>query len=841
MSRRLESREGVFRIDGEDRLLLIADYPYYRDDARHWEDRLRAQAEAGLDVVSCYVPWRHHALAARAGYDFEGTTQPNRDLCRLVELAHANRLKMILKPGPFVHAELAYGGLPDDVEPSDASGIEAELDAHGHPLRWPTGHGGITPRALPAPFDERYLARVADWLGALGARVLRGRTWPEGPIIAIQLLNEGIYSDSSSASPLQLGFSRSTLARYRAFLHERGLRDGEDPPRRVELLREPRDILRYLDWSAFHGVLYPTAAQEYAKALRRAGLAEDFPILFNFNPNIETYRTMPASNDGWYTRVNLGETDFTFGTTNWIGVVAGDPQAFRQYVMAMTAFRGPSLEQNWGYSSQYYAPYEYVTPSHFESMLGLACGATSFAVYPLASTRAWREDRNLDDRMTQARTNERDDATAGDYPGSAAILSDGRRTPKYWTLMQMARYCASEGPRFARYGPHAPIAWGIYGPYAWAGQWLPRGDPDDILWRPPLKAVPRGAYHGLDAFVEMMTRAGVGFRQVEITRDTAALDRTRILCLSGHESMDLDAQERLASWVERGGRLFLTNLVAERDERMRERRGPLAERVFPHRLVERLRIVEPEPLELGAEEAGRALEFAFEIDPPRDATPILRLRGRVIGYERDVGAGKALFAGVGPWRAVHSGDDAALARENQRLTWKLLERLGAREIAPAAPVDAHDGDVVVWQHGDPSRDEQHVFVVVREARGTIRVRVGRPGGARLEVELRSPSQSVHAFSLQDGALRACYLKGVNDMRGERVAPALRAGSEEWSAGDACDLCVTPTSDGWSVSAAHLGPAGRTRVRLGHEELEVGDLAASGFARVSASRRARPAA
>lgn len=829
MSARLEAREGVFRIDGQDRLLLLADYPYYRDDARHWEDRLRAQAEAGLDVLSCYVPWRHHAVGGpRAGYDFEGSTQANRDLVRLLDLAHGCGLKMILKPGPFVHAELAYGGLPDHVEPSAASGIEAELDAHGHPLRWPTGHAGITPRALPAPFDETYLAHVQEWLGALCARALRGRTWPDGPIVGIQLLNEGIYSDSSNASPLQLGYSKSTLARYRAFLHERGLRDGEDPPRRVDLLREPRDILRYLDWSAFHGAIYPMAAQAYAACLRRAGLPADFPILFNFNPNIETYRTMPASNDGWYTRVNLGETDFTFGTTNWIGVVAGDPEAFRQYVMAMTAFRGPCMEQNWGYSSQYYAPYEYVTPSHFESMLGLACGATSFAAYPLASTRAWREDENLGDEMTQARTNERGDATSGDYPGSAAILSDGRKTPKYWTLAQMARYFASEGPRFARYGPHAPVAWAIYGPYAWAGQWLPRGDPDDILWRPPLKAIPRGAYHGLDAFVEMMTRAGVGFRQVEITRDTAALDRTRILCISGHEYMDLDAQERLASWVERGGRLLLTNLVADRDERMRERRGPLAERVFPHRVLARLRVGEPEPIALDGDAAGSALEFAFEIDPPRDATPILRLRDRVIGYARDVGAGKAIFAGVGPWRAVHSGDDAALARENQRLTWKLLERLGVRDLTPAAPVEG--GEVIVWQHGDPARDEQHVFVVVREARGPIRVRVSRPGGARLEVELRSPSQSVHAFALEGGALRACYLKGVNDMRGERVAPAIRAESEEWHASGPCDLCVVPTPEGRDVSVAHLGPETRARVRLGRDEVEVGDLSTSGFAR-----------
>lgn len=829
---RLRVPHGVFEIDGEPRVLLVGDYPYYRDDAARWEARLDAQAEAGLDVLSCYVPWRHHA-PREAPPDFTGRTKPTRDLLRLVELARERDLKMILKPGPFVHAELSYGGLPDRVEPGPASGIEPELDAQGEPLVWPTVSHAERPRPLPAPFDETYLRHVAGWLGALAREVVVGRTWPEGPIVALQLMNEGIYSDSSRAGPLQLGYSRSSMGRYHAFLEDRG-RDRVDPPRKIRLLERPTDILPYLDWSAFHGVLYSEAAAAYAKCLWHAGLDREFPIVFNFNPNIETYRTRPASNDGWYTRVDLGTSDFVFGTTNWVGVVAGDAQAFRQYVMMMTAFRGPCMEQNWGFASQYYAPYEYVTPSHFESMLGLACGATGIAAYPVASTRAWRDDADLGDSLTQARTNDREDETSGDYPGNAAILSNGERTAKYWTLSQMAAYLRSEGPRFVRYGPHAPIAWATYGPYAWSGQWLPRGDPDDVLWRPPLQAVPRAAYHGLDAFVEMMTRAGRGFRQVELTRETVELQRTRILCMSGHEYMDHAAQERLAAWVEKGGRLLFTNFVPNRDERMREAPGPLARRLFPHRVLERIRVSTPEPLELEGALAGHALEFAFVVQPPDDARTILRLRGRCVGYVRTVGEGRVLFAGVGPWRAVHSGDDAKLARENQDLTWRLLRRLGADDLPLAHPVDAASGEVIAWQHGEPGRDEQHVFVVARETEGDIRVRVARPGGVWQDVVLRSPSQSVHAFSLAEGRLRACYLKGVNDVRGERVAPSIATEKQAWRAGDSCDLCIVPEPTGGHLaSVAHLPPGVEaTRLEGVRAPVMVRRIESAGFTRLA---------
>jgi beta-galactosidase len=47
-------RDGVTVVDGEPRVLVSADYPYYRDDPAVWAHRLRAvRDEIGIEVVTC--------------------------------------------------------------------------------------------------------------------------------------------------------------------------------------------------------------------------------------------------------------------------------------------------------------------------------------------------------------------------------------------------------------------------------------------------------------------------------------------------------------------------------------------------------------------------------------------------------------------------------------------------------------------------------------------------------------------------------------------------------------------------------------------------------------------
>ncbi|MBC3839880.1 hypothetical protein GXW82_05640 [Streptacidiphilus sp. 4-A2] len=179
---RFELRDGVLHTDGVPGLLATADYPYYRDDPTVWQDRLRTLRDAtGIGIVSSYIPWRHHQPDPDTPPDFTGATRADRDVLGYLRICAELGLRVILKPGPFIHAETNYGGLPDWICPLRDPRVEAQLDAHGEPVRWVGSVAGPDGRIerwpLPAPLGGHFAARTAEWLGP-SAR----RCWSPPPV-----------------------------------------------------------------------------------------------------------------------------------------------------------------------------------------------------------------------------------------------------------------------------------------------------------------------------------------------------------------------------------------------------------------------------------------------------------------------------------------------------------------------------------------------------------------------------------------------------------------------------------------------------------------------------------
>jgi len=132
----LPIQNGVVLFDGKPGVFITADYPYYRDDPHNWEDRLASLKRLSIQAVTAYIPWRHHQPAPDALPDFTGKTQANRDVIGFFHLCSALDLPVIAKPGPFIHGEVNYGGLPDWVGPTFNPAIEAPLKSRGEPEPW---------------------------------------------------------------------------------------------------------------------------------------------------------------------------------------------------------------------------------------------------------------------------------------------------------------------------------------------------------------------------------------------------------------------------------------------------------------------------------------------------------------------------------------------------------------------------------------------------------------------------------------------------------------------------------------------------------------------------------
>jgi hypothetical protein len=134
---------------------VLGELPYYRAAPHHWPAALRALRDAGVDVVTAYVPWRLHETMDAAGAlscDFDGRTTPQADLLGFLRAARECGLFVLLRPGPFVFAEVRLGGLPDHVTPGVCA---PALDRYGREHR-------MEDRPLPSAFDPVFRRLACD-------------------------------------------------------------------------------------------------------------------------------------------------------------------------------------------------------------------------------------------------------------------------------------------------------------------------------------------------------------------------------------------------------------------------------------------------------------------------------------------------------------------------------------------------------------------------------------------------------------------------------------------------------------------------------------------------------
>ncbi|AGL20007.1 beta-galactosidase [Actinoplanes sp. N902-109] len=143
--------------DGVPVIPVSGELHYSRVPRHRWAERLRQLRAGGVTVVATYVFWLHH-VERRGRPRFDG----NLDVAAFADLCAAEGLDLILRIGPWVHAESRNGGFPDWVQHA--------------PVRHRTD-------------DPAYLTLVREWFGQLAA-ALDGRCGPDGTVLGIQLENE---------------------------------------------------------------------------------------------------------------------------------------------------------------------------------------------------------------------------------------------------------------------------------------------------------------------------------------------------------------------------------------------------------------------------------------------------------------------------------------------------------------------------------------------------------------------------------------------------------------------------------------------------------------------------
>ena len=156
-----------FIIDGRRTYLWSGEFHYFRLPSPDlWRDIFQKMKAAGFNTVSLYFDWDYHS--PRPGvYDFTGV----RDVDKLLDMAQQAGLYVIVRPAPYINAEVDSGGLP----------------------------GWLTTKAENnRSADPRFLQYAYQWMTQIDRHIARHQlTNGTGSVIAYQIENE--YYNGSAA------------------------------------------------------------------------------------------------------------------------------------------------------------------------------------------------------------------------------------------------------------------------------------------------------------------------------------------------------------------------------------------------------------------------------------------------------------------------------------------------------------------------------------------------------------------------------------------------------------------------------------------------------------------
>ncbi len=160
-----------------DRYLTLAGKPwipvmgemhYAREPEADWDADLARLKVAGVDVVSTYILWIYHE-EVQGQWDWSG----RRNLRHFAELCRRHGLLLMVRIGPWAHAETRNGGLPDWV-------------VKAGPTR---------------QMDPKFMAETRSFDDQIAAQ-LKGLLWKDGgPVIGVQIENEYAQRGPGKGAP----------------------------------------------------------------------------------------------------------------------------------------------------------------------------------------------------------------------------------------------------------------------------------------------------------------------------------------------------------------------------------------------------------------------------------------------------------------------------------------------------------------------------------------------------------------------------------------------------------------------------------------------------------------
>lgn len=635
-------------VDGRPDLLIGGEFQYFRIDPALWRPALTAFKDAGMNVISAYVPWSWHEVE-EGRFDFTGETHPGRDLHALIRLADELDLPLVLKPGPFIFAEYAGFGLPLWL-------------ATNHPELLMVVH---KKQSYPQPslLHPGYLALVRTWFERVAVVM---RPWVEsGRVIAIQIDNETGYPQFgqgphlTDGNPATLALLREALAHQFSSIQElnrlwhtdfKSFDEVEPPLERLYTAGMLDTMARFVE------DLIARYLSELARMWREIGLETFYFLndiwLDSWPSHLGKKNAVAPLAYDIYPRYS--ELPVTFDQPFSISYV---PKLFDAFLRG-----GPLMSAEMG--AGWLDPGCEVKPEATwqSTMAAFAHGTQAIMYYTLM------DGRDAD----------------GDYVFKPFIGLNGEELPRMDVARCITRFCKAWGPKVAASEEREARIAILHYPAITREMMTAALDPVGTLVR--------GSHRAVDeALTIVSVNAGLygALAEAGYSSEVLNLERTTLEELCAHDviffnsvgTVDLESQDKLLAYVRQGGKLVTLGTPFAEDSRLFPARvagviNPYAwlvlakvawdyvklywriSRQFTHRFckftvesmypaMQMTRHATRSGLWLSTDDAKLwASRMITLVKPGKAARPILKLGLRTAGYESEVGMGLSVFIGT---------------------------------------------------------------------------------------------------------------------------------------------------------------------------------------------------
>jgi len=173
-------------VDGKPFFMHSAAFFYHRIPRHRWAEELLRLKTMGINTIDLYPFWNWHE-PREGSLDFDGHTNPRRDLKYLLRLIQLMGFKLTFRPGPFFCSEWRNGGYPDWLL-RKAGSMSDQAILEGRYPRWSALQYDRSEEAAAKWLDnDTHLKATRKWYRDVLSLVAPLLAEKEGPVISIQL------------------------------------------------------------------------------------------------------------------------------------------------------------------------------------------------------------------------------------------------------------------------------------------------------------------------------------------------------------------------------------------------------------------------------------------------------------------------------------------------------------------------------------------------------------------------------------------------------------------------------------------------------------------------------